>query len=268
MKEIEQIDDEIDLKELALKIWNGKWFVVSFVIAVLLSISIYVSLVDEVFESEIIFERQVQISSLNNNNDNNATLKKFFYDTKNFEKWKDASKNQLISYQDLSESYIDIDSKLSYLKDQKNLEVYFREPKKKEKLSKFVIRSNDPKKIQAYQNYLDFLNSLIKKEILSDLNFKKDLISESQKKSQQGENFILGDSLDKQSRQIEFDMRKIQIEDVFQFTYPTTPKLIKPKKKIIFSIGAILGLILGVFMLLIRESLSSIRSSFVSDHKT
>jgi len=63
-------------------------------------------------------------------------------------------------------------------------------------------------------------------------------------------------------------MRKIQIEDVFQFTYPTTPKLIKPKKKIIFSIGAILGLILGVFMLLIRESLSSIRSSFVSDHKT
>jgi len=31
MKEIEQIDDEIDLKELALKIWNGKWFVVSFV---------------------------------------------------------------------------------------------------------------------------------------------------------------------------------------------------------------------------------------------
>jgi len=268
MKEIEQIDDEIDLKELALKIWNGKWFVVSFVIAVLLSISIYVSLVDEVFESEIIFERQVQISSLNNNNDNNATLKKFFYDTKNFEKWKDASKNQLISYQDLSESYIDIDSKLSYLKDQKNLEVYFREPKKKEKLSKFVIRSNDPKKIQAYQNYLDFLNSLIKKEILSDLNFKKDLISESQKKSQQSENFILGDSLDRQSRQIEFDIRKIQNEDVFQFTSPTTPKLIKPKKKLIFSMGAILGLILGVFMLLIRESLSSIRSSFVSDHKT
>ena len=63
MKEIEQIDDEIDLKELALKIWNGKWFVVSFVIAVLLSSSIYVSLVDEFFESEIIFERQVQISS-------------------------------------------------------------------------------------------------------------------------------------------------------------------------------------------------------------
>ena len=263
MKEIEQIDDEIDLKELALKIWNGKWFVVSFVIAVLLSSSIYVSLVDEVFESEIIFERQVQISSLNNNNDNNATLKKFFYDTKNFEKWKDASKNQLISYQDLSKSYID--GNLSYLKGQENLEVYFREPKKKEKFSKFVIRSNDPKKIQAYQNYLDFLNSLIKKEILSDLNFKKDLISESQKKSQQSENFILGDSLDRQSRQIEFDIRKIQNEDVFQFTSPTTPKLIKPKKKIIFSIGAILGLILGVFMLLIRESLSS---SFVSDHKT
>ena len=183
-KEIEPMDDEIDLKELTLKIWDGKWFVISFVVAGLFSSLIYTSLVDEVFESEIIYEKQTRISSLNNNN-NNATLKNFFYDIKNFKQWKDASNNQFILYKDLSKDYYDVVANLSYSKNEEDLEAYFKEPSKKEKFSKFIIRSNDPQKIKGYKDYLDFLNLLIKKEIINDLNFNKDLITSSQKSSQE-----------------------------------------------------------------------------------
>ena len=120
-KKIERIDDEIDLYNFALKMWNGRSDIIASILVFLVISSIYLMQAKEVYQSEITYKKILNYKHINYFDDN--PLEHFFFQNEYFNQWKQTTKSQSISYSDFSRESKYQDN--FFEKDKSNLEVLF-----------------------------------------------------------------------------------------------------------------------------------------------
>jgi len=258
MKKIDlrQIDNLIDLRDFLLKIWSGKWFLISFAILGLIASSIYILNTKEIYQSDIRFENLITFSSIKNKN--YEYLKRLFHKKKYFDQWQEISGNKAISFQDIALSYQDKESNKVFLKEVKEYD--FMEIGNINRQYVFTIQSDDFSRIAAYESYLHFLNSVIKREIVDKINTHKDSLyqyikefvlnntSFSQWLKNNDPNLHIAASI----YNFDKDLKALEFSDVFEFYPPTKPRLLL-NKQIVLILGSVVGLTLGAFIFLLRE---------------
>ena len=235
---------EISLREIFSEIWNGKWLIILLTILGLTISNFLYTPAKEVYETEILYKKNYSISFLLN-------IKSIFYEERFFNQWKESSKGQIISYQDLSKKFTDED--VIYLKDKNDLEVFFKQSAEDGKL---IIRSNDEKRIGEYFSYLNFLNDIIKEDILEKLNLKKKLISQSQLNAKLDANHILMNNLDIDYREIVFFEATLENDRILQIDPPQKPKLKNPHRFLVIAFGGLIAFVIGIILVFLKGSLA------------
>jgi len=253
-KKIERIDDEIDLYNFALKMWNGRSDIIASILVFLVISSIYLMQAKEVYQSEITYKKILNYKHINYFDDN--PLEHFFFQNEYFNQWKQTTKSQSISYSDFSRESKYQDN--FFEKDKSNLEVLFTNEYKdsNDDESKIIIYSNNIKKILDYKNYLNFLNSLVTKDLIKTINLDNNLIHQSRLLAQKNINYTLAASLDESERKNKMLLNFLKDKYLYRIDVPTIPKLVSMNKSLIIFLGAMTGLIFGLFLVAIKDYFS------------
>jgi len=242
------MDNEIELIGLMQRMWNRKWIFIVFLVLGLFTSSAYIYFSKDVFQTKIFFENNYSIEYVKG--DNLKKIQHNFYNEKYFKEWKKISNNQTLDFNTLS-SY----NNENFMKEKKEQENFFDEENKKNNVINLTVFTNDKEKIQAYVDYLSFLQIKMKKDLIEDIKHYKDSIIDTIKKFNKNSNYILRDNSEILQR-INFDIINIDEQDIIVFHRPTKPKLIKPHKAAIISLGVATSLILAFFIFFFKEDFS------------
>jgi len=236
---MKEINDEMNFRDLVLKIWDEKQIIFSFLAISLLLSVVYVSSVKEVFQTQVDFK----LAFISEKKISRLRLENFFYDKIYFDKWQESSSNKFISYSDIS---LKDEGGIFFNDDQ---EAFFEKDS-----DSLIIKSNDPQKILSYYDYLIFLDSMIKEEVIRNLKIKIKLYDNSISKATNN-NVIFPTNFIENLRN-EYDLLILKSENIFKFYPPTKPKKIEPKKTLTIILAALIGLILGLLTIFIKETFS------------
>ena len=234
------MNDDINLKRIFHMIVDGKWLIFAFMLVGLTLSTIYVLNIKEVFVSQINFEKTY-------NNDESISIQEYFYNEKNFNQWQESSGDKSISFFDVSQTYSTNDNEV-FLKPIEDHYVYFEE-------NKLIVKINDINKINAFQSYLVYLSDLTKKDLLLNINSKLEKINQAQRNEELIKRSIIADPDYSTTNGLKFEKELIEKMSGYRISPPTFPAKQKTKSLTIIGLATLANAMLGIFILLLRESL-------------
>jgi len=240
--------DEIDLKELFLRISDRKWLIIGFIFFGLILSTLYSLSIKKVFKSEIDLGINFDLPHTTKIDDL-SILENFFYKKSNFDDWNKNFKIQSLSFSDISRTYTNGDN--FFRKKSNDLEHLLLG--KDDRFYRLVIFSNDIKKIKAYYDYLKYTGSKLKESKINELIISIDLISQSMKLAKEDKNYELYNTLDYDKRKLQKEILVIKEEDFLNILSPIEPKLVEPVMSRHIFTGSIIGLIFGFFVFFLKE---------------
>ena len=248
MNEMKQVQDiEINLFELFQTLWDGKWLIIAFVvIAVLLGGGFLLSK-DPVYKSKLIYSLDT-IPPFYEANKVSTDFQKKFYSVRVFEEWKQNNSNISIVFEDFSRTEVVDGFILTKSKDERLATLIIEK-----KGDTFVlVNSNQLPILDDFFKYAIHINRLLKDEYV--VRAKEELeIIESRFKNLGSADINIVDTVLSIDRYI---VSADKEASVLAIQRPTMPIKVSPKIKLILSLSVVLGGIVGVFFILVRNAIT------------
>jgi LPS O-antigen subunit length determinant protein (WzzB/FepE family) len=248
-------DDEIDLFELFKTLWDGKWLISAFVaIALSLGGGFLVSR-DAVYESKLIYSVDTIPPFYEANEQSTYVVDKAstdfrnkFYSVSVFEEWKQNNSNISLVFEDFSATEV-VDGFLVSKDERKQLATL---ASKKKGISFILVKSNQLPILNDFFKYASHINGLLKDEYFA--RAKEELkIIDARFKDLGSTDATIVDTV------LSIDRYIVSAENganVLTFQRPTMPKKVSPKSHLILTISLVLGGMIGVFVILVRDAIT------------
>ena len=244
MKQVQ--DDEIHLFELSQTLWDGKWLISAFVaIAVLLGGG-FLLLKDAVYESKLIYSVDT-VPPFYDANKSLTDFQKMFYSVSVFEDWKENSGNSLLVFEDFSATEVVDGFVLSKDEDEQLATLT-----SKNKGGSFVlVKSNNLLILDNFFKYATHINKLLTNEYVVRANEELKIIESRFKELSSADDTIINTvlSIDRYIVTADKGANALTIQP------PTMPKKVSPKPTLILAMCVVLGGMIGVFFILVRNAI-------------
>jgi len=252
MHEINQVkNDEIDFFEFFEILWGGKWLISAFVAIAGLLGGGFLLYKDTVYESKLVLSIE---SSVPNKNDKEldpyVDFKNKFYSEKIFENWKESNSNTSLVYEDISPTVVFDGFVIS--KDKADQLVGFKSDLKNVKKTLIIIKNYQLPLVLDIFKYSNQINEILTRDYVRKA--KTDI---------QNIDLILknGGSIDGMALNTVLAIKAFvksveQGANVLVIERPTIPKKISPKSSLILAIFLVLGGMVGVFFIFVRNAIT------------
>ena len=246
-------DDEIDVFKLFQTLWDGKWLISAFVaIAVLLGGGFLLTK-DTVYESKVIYSVD-SIPPFYDANKISTDFQKKFYSVSVFEEWKQNNNNTSLVFEDFSANEVVDGFILSKNEDRQLAKLVY-----KENVSFLLIKSNQLPILDDFFKYAIHVNGLLKDEYVVRAKDELNIIETRFKDFSTANDAII-------SKILTVDRYIVSAgkgAGVLAIQRPTMPKQTSPKPSFILSLFVVLGGIVGVFFILIRNAITKRKERLV-----
>ena len=249
MNEINQVqDDEIDLFELFQTLWDGKWLISVFVaIAVLLGGGFMLSK-EAVYESKLIYSVDT-IPPFYEANKVSTDFQNKFYSVSVFEEWKKNNGDTSLVFDDFSATEV-VDGFVLSKDEDEQLATLASE--KKGDSSFVLVKSNQLPILDDFFEYATHINGLLKDEYVVRAKEELNIIDARFKDLGSADRNIVDTvlSIDRYIVTAEKGAKVLAIQR------PTMPKKVSPKVSLILALSVVLGGMVGVFFILVRNAIA------------
>ena len=240
-------DDEIDLFEFFETLWDGKWLISAFVaIAVLLGGAFLLSK-DAVYESKLIYSVDT-IPPFYSANKASTDFQNKFYSVSVFDEWKQNNTNTTLVFEDFSATEVVEGFVLS-----KNEDEQLATLASEKKGDSFVlVKSNQLPILDDFFKYATHINTVLKKEYIQRAKQELNIIETRFKDFSTANEAII-------SNMLSIDRYIVSAENgssVLAIQPPTMPIKVSPKSSLILAMSVVLGGMVGVFFILVRNAIT------------
>ena len=248
MNEMNQVqDDEIDLFELFQTLWDGKLLISAFVaIAVLLG-GAFLWFKDAVYESTLVYSIDT-IPPFYEANKASTDFQNKFYSVSVFEEWKQNNSNTSLVFEDFSETEVvdgfilskDEGDRLATLASEKKVGYVV------------LVKSNQLPILDDFFKFATHINTALKKEYIQRAEQELNIIETRFKDFSNSNDSIISNILS-------IDRYIVSAEkgsSVLAIQRPTMPKKVSPKSSLILAMSVVLGGMVGVFFILMRNAIT------------
>lgn len=240
-------DDEIDLFEFFETLWDGKRLITAFVaIAVLLGGS-FLLLKDAVYESKLIYSEDT-LPPFYEANKASTDFQKKFYSVNVFDEWKQKNTNTTLVFEDFSATEV-VDGFVLSKSEDEQLATLASEKKGG---SFVLVKSNQLPILDDFFEYATHINSLLKDEYVVRAKEELTIIEARFKDLSTADSNIVNTILS-------IDRYIVSAEkgaSVLAIQRPTMPKKVSPKSSLILAMSLVLGGMVGVFFILVRNAIT------------
>ena len=248
-------NDEIDLINVFRTLWEGKFFIVFFILMANLFVFAFINMKDPVYVSKLNVEIE-NVPPFFDTGDTgdkksgfNKTFIEFtnqFYSKTNFDSWKNISKKSTLSFDNISKT--DDISGYQFTNEDRSLAQLFQEPKKLHEAD-LVINTNNPSILNDFYNYSIYINKILEKEYFYRVNQQLINIKKEYK------DFNNSNTMARRILKADEFVTNIRMgQNIIKVNLPSIPKKIGPKNSDIFGISSILGLIIGLLFVFVRKA--------------
>ena len=248
MNQMNQVqDDEIDLFELFQTLWDGKWLISAFVAIALLLGSGFLLLKDAVYESKLIYSVDT-IPPFYEANKVSTDFQNKFYSVSVFEEWKKNNGDTSLVFDDFSATEVVDGFILSKDEDEQLATIAFE----KKSVSSVLVKSNQLPILNDFYEYAEHINLLLKVEYVSRANDELKIIKTHFEDLTSAESNIVQTilAIDRYIASAENG------DDMLSFKRPSVPKKVSPKVSLILALSVVLGGMVGVFFILVRNAIA------------
>ena len=240
-------DDEIDLFEFFETLWDGKWLISAFVAIALLLGSGFLLLKDSVYESKLFYS----IDSIPPFYKANKALTDFrnkFYSVSVFEEWKQNNSNASLVFEDFSATEV-VDGFVLSKNEDEQLATLVSENKGG---SFLLVKSNQLPILDDFFEYATHINGLLKDEYVVRAKEELNIIDARFKHLGSADSNIVDTvlSIDRYIVTAEKGAKVLAIQN------PTMPKKVSPKVSLRLALSVVLGGMVGVFFILVRNAIT------------
>ena len=249
MNQIKQVqDDEIDLFELFQTLWDGKWLISAFVAIALLLGSGFLLLKDAVYESKLIYSVDT-IPPFYEANKVSTDFQNKFYSVSVFEEWKKNNGDTSLVFDDFSATEV-VDGFVLSKDEDEQLATLASE--KKGDSSFVLVKSNQLPILDDFFEYATHINGLLKDEYVVRAKEELKIIDARFKNLGSADSNIVDIvlSIDRYIVTAEKGAKVLAIQR------PTMPKKVSPKVSLILALSVVLGGMVGVFFILVRNAIA------------
>jgi LPS O-antigen subunit length determinant protein (WzzB/FepE family) len=240
-------DDEIDLFALFQTLWDGKWLISAFVaIAVLLGGG-FLLVKDAVYESKLIYS-VYSIPPFYSADKASADFQNKFYSVSVFEEWKQNNSNASLVFEDFSATEVvngfvlskDEDKQLATLASEKKVGYFV------------LVKSNQLPTVVDFFKYVTYVNTALTKEYVQRAKQELNIVEARFKDFSTADNSIIEKilAIDRYLVSVEKGSRVLAIQ------HPTMPEKVSPKSSLILAMSVVLGGMVGVFFILVRNAMT------------
>jgi len=239
--------DEIDLFELLQTLWDGKWLIASFVaVAVLLGGS-YLLQKDSSYESKLIYSIDT-LPPFYAADKASTDFQNKFYSVSAFDEWKQRNINTTLVFEDFSATEV-IDGFILSKNEDEQLATLASE---KKGVSFVLVKSNQFPVLDDFFEYAVHISSLLKDEYVVRAKEELAIIESRFKDLSTADSTIVNTILS-------IDRYIVSAErgsNVLTIQRPTMPKKVSPKSTLILAMSLVLGGMVGVFFMLLRNAMA------------
>ena len=240
-------DDEVDLFEFFETLWDGKWLISAFVAIALLLGSGFLLLKDAVYESKLIYSVDT-IPPFYEVNKVSTDFQNKFYSVSVFEEWKKNNGDTSLVFDDFSATEV-IDGFVLSKNEDEQLATLASEKKGG---SFVLVKSNQLPILDDFFEYATHINGLLKDEYVLRAKEELNIIDARFKDLGSADSNIVNTvlSIDRYIVTAEKGAKVLAIQ------HPTMPKKVSPKLSLILALSVVLGGMVGVFFILVRNAIT------------
>ena len=248
MNDMNQVqDDEIDLFELFQTLWDGKWLISAFVAIAVLLVGAFLLSKDAVYESKLIYSVNT-IPPFYGAKKATIDFQNKFYSVSVFEEWKQNNSNTSLVFEDFSATEV-VDGFVLSKGEGERLATLASEKKG----GYFVlVKSNQLSVLVDFFKYATHINTALKKEYIQRAKQELNIIETRFKDFSTANDSIISNILS-------IDRYIVSAENgssVLAIQRPTKPKKVSPKSLLILAMSVVLGGMVGVFFILMRNAIT------------
>jgi len=240
-------DGEIDLFEFFETLWGGKWLISAFVAISLLLGSGFLLLKDAVYESKLVYSVDT-LPPFYGANKASTDFQNKFYSASVFEEWKKNNDHTSLVFEDFSSTEVVQGYVLSKSED-KLLATLASENKGG---SFLLVKSNQLPILDDFFEYATHINVLLRDEYVVRAKEELTIIDARFK------DLITADS-NVVNTVLSIDRYIVSAEkgaSVLAIQRPTKPKKVSSKSSLILAMSIVLGGMVGVFFILVRNAIT------------
>ena len=240
-------EDEIDLFELFQTLWDGKRLISAFVAIALLLGGGFLLLKVPVYESKLIYSVDT-IPPFYEADKASTDFQNKFYSVSVFEEWKKNNSDTSLVFEDFSATEVVDGFVLSKNKD----ELLATLTSERKSGSFVLVKSNQLHILDEFFEYASYINGLLQDEYVVRAKKELKMIDERFKDLSTSDigivNLML--SVDRYIVTAQTGTKVIAIQR------PTMPKKVSPKSFLILAMSLVLGGLVGVFFILVRNAIT------------
>jgi len=240
-------DDEIDLFEFFETLWDGKWLISAFVAIALLVGSAFLLLKDAVYESKLIYSVDT-LPPFYEADKASTDFQNKFYSVSVFDEWKQNNTNTTLVFEDFSATEVVEGFVLAKNEDEQLATLAIGK-----KGGSFVrVKSNQLPILDGFFEYATHINVLLKDEYVARAKEELTIIEARFKDLSTADSNIVNTILS-------IDRYIVSAEkgaSVLAIQRPTKPKKVSPKSSLILAMSIVLGGMVGVFFILVRNAIT------------
>ncbi len=239
-------DEEVDLLDLIIVLWNNKWIICLFIIFSFSGGMIFTYFKIPKYESKIIISVET-IPPDYKNQKVISDFKKLFYSSNVFENWKKNNENSIINFKDFGNTKL-LNGILISTKHENNLISFSSSRKSKHSIT---VNTNQLKIVNEFFKYCNYVNDLLKSRYFNNVNeaLKLEIIRLNKIKTKAN---ILNLPNSEYSN---FLIMMKNDYDVIFIEPPTMPKKTSPRSLLIAVISLVIGGISGLLFVLFNNML-------------
>ncbi len=248
-----QDDDEIELFEMLQTLWDGKWIISSTVAISILLGCCYLFLKDAVYESKLYYSID-NLPPFYEQNKVAGDFKKNFYTKSRFEDWKKSYSNASLVFEDFSATEV-VDGFV--LSKGKNKQLA-RMGKVRKGPYYIIFKTNKLNILDEFFKYANHVNRRLTEEYIVRATDELKIIEKRFKEIDSQDSAILDAILSLDRYTVSADKGA----SVFNIQRPGIPRKISQKSSVTIILSAILGLMGGVFYMIINNVLKKRKQQF------
>lgn len=241
-------DNEIDLFEVFEILWDGRWLIGGFVALSLIVAISSLFIVKAEYSSRLIYFSDT-LPPFYGSGKALSDFRKKFYDKATFNLWLSNNPETTIQYEEFSNTEI-VEGFILSKNEENRLALFDSEKNKKRSISFVLVKSNELSQLNDFYSYAQYINTLLSEQYIQRSKHESVLIENKFKEFPSAANSIINNLL-VIDRYIDSASRGARI---LYIARPTMPEKISPKPALILVVSVILGGIIGVFYVLVRNA--------------
>jgi len=243
-------DDELDLLELFVSLWRGKWLISAFVAISVLLGGGFLFITTTIYESKLVFSVETT-PPFYGKEKAQSDFKAMFYSKSVFDVWKSENGKSELVYDDFD--ITEVINGFTFAKEEGALANIVEE----KSFLTLVVKSYKPSLLNDFFKYKNFINNKLTSDYV--LRAKDELkIIETRFQNLQSSDISIVHNV------LNIDRYIVSVErgsKVITLNPPTFPKKISPKVTLILPMSIVLGGLIGVVFVLVNNSIRKRKES-------